>query len=150
MTEKIWLDVCSRLSPVEPVDLDQKLFGQVSEYTVEPGIVRYPSVSETSMVPSAVIWAFEQRNTICIGVRLTQPIAHYSGAAARLAAVAVERSVTPIILTSLPYCGFERFGFRVERLAGETSEELTASEEELKRFWRMDVIIDLSDVMKLT
>ena len=149
MTNNVWLDVCSRLSPSEPIDLDQKIANLPSSASAKIGIVGFPLMSESTMVPSTVIWSFDNVDTVCLGIRVTQPIENYARAAARLVAVAVERSVTPIILTSLPYSGFERFGFRVERLVGETNEELIASEEELKRFWRIDVVINLSDVIKL-
>jgi len=149
MTNNNWLKVCSRLSPTEPIDLDQKIEGLVLSDPVKAGATGYPLMCETPTVPSSVIWEFEQDDTICLGVRVSKSIGNYAGAAARLVAVAVERSVTPIIFTTLPYSGFERFGFRVERLVGKTNEELAASEEELKQFWHIDVVIDLSDVVSL-
>ena len=61
----------------------------------------------------------------------------------------MERKVTPIILTTIPDCGFESFGFRVERIVGATAEERSLLENELKQFWNLAIIIDISDVAKL-
>ena len=63
----------------------------------------------------------------------------------RLAAVALERGVTPIILSALDMSGFERFGFRVERLPAQPAERATA-EAELARVWDLSIIIDADEI----
>ncbi|MBV1866656.1 MAG: hypothetical protein KUG69_01935, partial [Marinosulfonomonas sp.] len=70
-------------------------------------------------------------------------------AATRLAAAALERGVNPVIMSSLPDCGFEQFGFRVERLVGSNQEELAACELDLVQFWNMAIVIDVKDIARL-
>jgi hypothetical protein len=66
-------------------------------------------------------------------------------AALRLAAVAVERGIMPVILSTIDMSGFERFGFRVERLPAEPALRAEA-ERELIRFWDLSLIIDAEDI----
>ena len=52
----------------------------------------------------------------------------------RLAAFAIERDVEIVVLSEADCSGFERFGFRVERIAGDTPEERAACEDQIRRF----------------
>ena len=45
--------------------------------------------------------------------------------------------------------GFERFGFRVERLPSGSAEQAGQAEQDLMRFWDMPIVIDLADVAHL-
>jgi hypothetical protein len=69
--------------------------------------------------------------------------------ALRLASAALERGVTPIILTTLDASGFERFGFRVERFLPGPGADRTAWEAEMTAFWSLALVIDASDVAAL-
>jgi len=61
--------------------------------------------------------------------------------ATRYAALAVEKECDVIILSHQNNSGFERFGFRVERLSGATEEERADCLDQLRRFWGLELII---------
>jgi hypothetical protein len=62
--------------------------------------------------------------------------------------MAVQKGVDPIILSAIGRTGFERWGFRVERLPPDPSARAQA-EAELAAFWGIAVIIDAEDVAAL-
>jgi len=146
MTEK-WLEIVSGVSGVAPVNLD----AQMDASTVWP-----PRAAQDPFWPDAVfpppsvrLWQWQDAQHSCIGVRVTAPVEQPGRIALRLASAAVERNVIAIILTTLPLSGFERFGFRTERLCGATPEARAACEAELMRFWNMAIVIDAGDVALL-
>ena len=112
MTDERWFDVIARMTPDEPLDLDAVLF-DVSA-SADPGEVAPLGRAET-MAPSARLWERDEALSH-IGIRVTQAHPDALELAFRLASAAAERGVVPIILSPLERTGFERFGFRVERL----------------------------------
>ncbi|MGR3290551.1 MAG: hypothetical protein ACU0C9_05075 [Paracoccaceae bacterium] len=149
MKDEAWLAVLSRVSVSKPFDLDEAVFEANSK--VDSRTLGYRSSSENADVkpPSTRLWNRENTVNSYLGVRVHEAPSDCTQVAIRLAAGALERGIIPIILTTLPDSGFERFGFRVERIMGETPQERTACEEELKRFWDMAIVIDVSDVASL-
>jgi hypothetical protein len=145
MSDRNWLEVISRISASEPIDLDSVLFDKKA-VDIE-NLVADQGADQTAH--STLLWDRDDAAVSYLGVRVNERLADYTQAAFRLAAAALERNVTPIILTTLPDCGFERFGFRVERIVGATEEELSLLENELKQFWNLAIIIDISEVAKL-
>lgn len=92
--------------------------------------------------PTGLKPAMEGSITGVVGVRVTEalnaarpPETH----AATLAALAMEHEAEIVILSHLPYSGYERFGFRVERISGETQEERAACEAQVIAFWDIQV-----------
>jgi hypothetical protein len=61
--------------------------------------------------------------------------------ATRYAALAIEKECEVIIFSHQDNAGFERFGFRVERIAGQTELQRGACVEQLRRFWGIDILI---------
>lgn len=146
LSEK-WLEIVSGISGVAPVNLDSQ---------IEAGAIRPPRKIPDGFwpdagfpPPSVRLWQWQDAQHSCIGVRVTAPVEQPGRIALRLASAAVERNVLPIILTTLPLSGFERFGFRTERLCGATPEARAACEAELMRFWNMAIVIDAGDVALL-
>ncbi len=144
MGDDRWLQVAARLGARDPVDLDAVLFDAGSEapssgWLTRQGIGR-------RVVPSARLWPLNEDDGAFVGVRVSSPIGDVIATATRLVAIACERAITPIILSQLPVCGLERFGFRVERLPDGDPAQLRAFEEELMRFWRIAVVIDASQI----
>ena len=146
LSEK-WLEIVSGVSGVAPVNLDPP---------IEAGTIRPPRKGSDPFWPDAVfpppsvrLWQWQDAQHSCIGIRVTAPVAQPGRIALRLASAAVERNVLPVILTTLPLSGFERFGFRTERLSGATPEAREACEAELMRFWNMAIVIDAGDVALL-
>ncbi|HQY43188.1 MAG TPA: hypothetical protein PK450_03335 [Paracoccaceae bacterium] len=138
MTQTDWLQLLARITPDHPTDLD--------DLHPVPAARRGGSWAVASITsPAGPIWArLNPGGTI--GVRITRPLKDTAHAAARLAAAAVERDVTPIILSSLPLSGFEQYGFRVERLPEGPEAEVQAFEQELTEFWSLAVIVNAADI----
>ena len=146
MIAQDWLAVLTHVSPHEPLDLDAKIFGIGDEKTASPMSPALERSHEFSAPPSVRLWERDISGISFLGVRVTAPLPDCAYTALRLAAAAIERGVVPIILTTLPNSGFERFGFRVERLPNGSADEISAYEEELSRFWNIAIIIDATEV----
>jgi hypothetical protein len=135
MTDETWSAVLSRLTPNAPADLDDLLFDEAQD---SPVLECFGNAKSPGLWARPVDWA-------CIGVRVLARPANLAEAARRLAAVAVERKINPIILSPLASTGFERFGFRVERIPEEPGDARDACEAELQNFWDMPMIFDLEE-----
>lgn len=61
--------------------------------------------------------------------------------ATRYAALAIEKECDVVILSYRDNAGFERFGFRVERISGETDAAREACLAQLRRFWGFEIMI---------
>lgn len=141
MSGTIWPAVISRLMSQAPVDLDSALGEAVPvARAIDPGRDAPP--------PSALLWARDS-HAPAVGIRLRAPLADPAATALRLASAAEERRLTPVILSTLPRSGLERFGFRVERLLAGDDVVLSAQEAELARFWDMVLIVDAEQLFAL-
>ncbi len=145
MNEEFWLDVISRITTDEPIDLDELLFEIVPTENSSVGV----DADKGYMKPSKTLWENSDTSQSYIGIRVNKRPTDYTHAALKLASVALERGVTPIILTTLPDSGFERFGFRVERLIGDDAAECIALEQELVQFWNLAIVIDMAQIATL-
>lgn len=143
MTPEHWLAVLARIAPGEPVDLDA---GEGAARAAGGGLAAWDAAAPP---PSPRLWDRAEASASCIGVRVDAPLADPARAALRLAAAALERGVTPIILSSLDASGFERFGFRVERFVPGAGADRAAWEAEMSAFWALALIIDAADVAAL-
>ena len=150
MKDETWLAVLSRVSAAKPLDLDEALFEKKTKAAFKAISFRSVRKGVDVRPPSSKLWDAEQTGQSYLGVRVHEAPADCTQVAIRLAGAALERGIIPIILTTLPESGFERFGFRVERVMGETAKERAALEEELKRFWDMVIVIDVADVASLS
>ncbi len=65
--------------------------------------------------------------------------------ASSLAILAAERAMEPIIVTQLEYCGFEQYGFRVERLPLDGVDELEIVLDELIGFWQIVFFVNIEE-----
>lgn len=142
-----WLEIVSGVSAVAPVNLDALIDGGAVPQPREVPDRFWPDAIFPP--PSVRLWQWRDAEHSCIGIRVTGPVAQPRRIALRLASAAVERNVLPIILTTLPLSGFERYGFRTERLCGATPDARAACEAELMRFWNMAIVIDAGDVALL-
>ncbi|MFD0981440.1 hypothetical protein [Tropicimonas aquimaris] len=135
-----WTLVLSRILPTQVSNLDDLIDG--GEVSVPRGGLLAP-VSEAA--PSAELWHRALDGPSHIGIRVTRSLAAPDRAAARLAGMAIERSVVPVILIRVDFCGLERFGLRIERLPDDP-EAAGAAEEELRKFWDLAIIIDGEEI----
>lgn len=142
-----WQLVLSRITSQQPIDLETVITGAEKPAPKPAG--DFLAAIAPARAPSSRLWNRNENDFSYLGVRLTAPLADSTQAAIRLASAALERGITPIILTTLDNCGFERFGFRVERIIGNTDAERASYEEELKRFWNMAIVVDAADVISL-
>ncbi len=143
MTPDHWLAVLARITPDGPVDLDA---GDAPPARRGTGLGGWFSDAPP---PSPQLWDREETGASYLGVRVDAPLADPAHTALRLAAAALERGVTPVILTSLGQSGFERFGFRVERFVPGVGADRVAWEAEMTAFWSLALIIDAADVAAL-
>ncbi|MCB2135849.1 MAG: hypothetical protein KDE08_07875 [Rhodobacteraceae bacterium] len=142
-----WLAVLSRITPFVPDDLDAVIMPD-SPTAAAPDGVFLASIAPAP-TPSSRLWDRVENEQSYLGIRLTAPHPNAAEAAIRLASAALERGIVPIILSRIDTSGFERFGFRVERVTGLDAAECSAAEAELMRFWNMAIVIDAADVAAL-
>lgn len=139
--EDYWLDAMARIGCEAPLDLD-------AEAPSAP-VPQTDAASAPARAPSTLLWPKANEGWSFIGVRVTELPDDPAHLASRLAAAAIERNVVPILLTSLPRSGFERFGFRTERLRDPADPDASQVEAELAAFWDLAIIIDLAEVLRL-
>ena len=137
MTAELAMDILARLQDAAPVDLDRMLDA--------PGAATQGATLATAdpIALSPALWSHAE-GWACLGIRVTTPLPDVTSLARRLAATALERGIFPVILTTLDQSGFERFGFRVERL---TEAGCAGEEAELAGFWNFALILDADDLM---
>ena len=111
-----WLAVLSRITPFVPDDLDAVIMPD-SPTAAAPDGVFLASIAPAP-TPSSRLWDRVENEQSYLGIRLTAPHPNAAEAAIRLASAALERGIVPIILSRIDTSGFERFGFRVERVTG--------------------------------
>jgi hypothetical protein len=126
-----WLAIISRISSFRPLDLEPIVGAHSKVKAVEQNSVPVHYLGGLGTPPSSKLWPKDDASVSYIGVRIEKELSHPTQVAFRLASVALERRVVPIIFATSPDCGFERFGFRVELLSGNSPEDTRASEGEL-------------------
>lgn len=146
MTAEFWQDVLSRISNSKPIDLDPLIF---EDRKVKIGnAIKLPAQNDPTPLSKKLFPKCDVTQSY-IGLRVTSANSDHTQIAVRLAAAALEKGVIPIILTTLNESGFERFGFRVERLTGSTKKELSRQEKQLTAFWGLAIIVDVADAIHL-
>lgn len=126
----------SRITPFEAVNIDS-LLAASDPRTRGGGRDIFPSGIERP----AFRTLFRSESTVTIGIRITKKRNDLAILAAQLAALSMEQNAEVIVLSTLDYSGLERFGFRCERVCGETPEQVLACEMQLIIFWNLEVII---------
>ena len=92
---------------------------------------------------AAFFRSLELRRTdaIVVGIRAETLLPDAADVAVRLASLAIERDVHVVVLADVETTGLERFGFRVERIAGDTDAARAACLDQLRRFWNIDLLL---------
>jgi hypothetical protein len=85
--------------------------------------------------------AMKRPGAICVGLRVEAPPADAADQAMRLVAFALEKDVEIVVLSHVDRSGFEQFGFRIERIGGETPAAREACEDQIRRFWNIDTVL---------
>ncbi|MEE9426973.1 MAG: hypothetical protein V3V25_02380 [Paracoccaceae bacterium] len=142
-----WLKISSRINARKPVDIDSEIFDVAPPEA--KGSCLEQNYPKDWLPPSLVNWKLEEEDRVSIGIKITERLENFDLVATRLVAMATERAITPIILSTIAPSGLERFGFRVERLAGKTQAQQDACEAELKQFWDIAIVIEAADILKM-
>lgn len=131
------------LSNQTPLDLDPLIFDA-------PQVGPKSNPAPLAFPPSSAIWHMAEGAPSRIGVRIREPIENAGFLAARLASMAVEREIHPVFLSYIGKSDMQQFGFRVEQVFGLTVEAQTQFELQLARLWRFALIVDASEVERLS
>ncbi len=138
MDPKQWNAILSRIGPHDADDLDALLEPFDPRHAPVPGRDIFP-LPEAVLMPQV---ALKREDAVCIGLRApAADAADAADRAIRLAAFAIERDVEIIVLNETDRSGLERFGFRIERISGETPEARAACEDQIRRFWNLDLVL---------
>ena len=129
-------DMISCISHHEACELDA-IVGPFDRRLNPVGRAIFPS----GVAPARPEPRMRGEDTACIGYRVREPKADAALVAMQLATLAMEKGAEVIILSHLPYSGFERFGFRCERVCGETEAERLACEEQIRTFWTIEIVL---------
>jgi len=140
-TSQDWVNLIVRGSTQCPTDIDEILAGANSLAQDKHGAAIFPNVGA-----DAVALRSSQRESATIAVvlddakvRTTDERA--SDMAMRYAALAIEKQCDIVILTHQNNAGYERLGFRVERIAGKTKSEKKACIDQILQFWGAEIVI---------
>jgi hypothetical protein len=136
MDLKQWSAVLLRIGPHDADDLDE-LLATFDPRQKGPGREIFP-LPEAVLMPQT---ALRRADAICVGVRAAAADATACDRAMRLAAFAVERDVQIVVLGEADHSGFERFGFRIERISGDSPKARAACEDQIRRFWNLDLVL---------
>ncbi len=136
MNESFWADTIGRITPHDPVDLDD-VTRRFDPRCNQGGQVIFP---QASALPVADM-PFKTPDAGLIGFRIATTRDDIVQVALQLAAMAMENDVTVIVFSHLDCCGLERFGFRCERVAGNTPDQIAHCEEQIRRFWSIELIL---------
>ncbi|MFZ5708249.1 MAG: hypothetical protein ACOY4T_00990 [Pseudomonadota bacterium] len=149
MKREIWAEILTRITGERPLDLDGPVFGHPQAQADVTGSTARSGGGENDILrPSARLLHTREAGSASIGIRLTRPLQDPAGLALHLAAMAVQKGVDPVILSAIGRTGFERWGFRVERLPADPAARALA-EAEIAAFWGIAVILDAEDVARL-
>lgn len=135
MTADEWSMIITKIAPLNAEPLDDIL---------EVFDIRYGSTGSCILPDKG--WhcnqkAFRHSSTVCIGVRVDGDNIDRTDLSMKLASMALEKEVMPIIFSRGDYSGMEKFGFRVEKVSGKTETQRLECEEQLKHFWDISVVI---------
>ena len=137
MDPKQWNAILSRIGPHDADDLDG-LLAPFDPRHAAPGRDVFP-LPEAVLMPQA---ALKRADAVCIGLRApSADAADAADRAIRLAAFAIERDVEIVVLNETDRSGLERFGFRIERVSGDSPEARAACEDQIRRFWNLDLVL---------
>lgn len=136
MDPTLWNAILSRIGRHDAEDIDDLLAPHDAALPAS-GRDLFP-LPEAVLMPAT---AFRREDGVAVGLRAGAAGPDVVDRATRLAAFAAERDVEIVVLASADRSGFERFGFRVERVAGDTAAERDACEGQLRRFWNLDLVL---------
>jgi len=136
MSAEHWTQVMALITPATPVDLDEDI-ADLDPRARSMGKTLFPDTIPDVALPVPL----SGDDTVCFGARITEDTPDRIRLAMNLAQMAAEKGAEPIILSHVDLCGLERFGFRVERIAGDTEDARAVAEAQAVRFWNIVLVI---------
>lgn len=136
MPTQPWEALLARIVPDDADDVDP-LARAFDRRTAPAGEDVFPDV-DAVLLPNA---ALRRRDGVCIGLHVAAELGDAADRAMRLAAFAAERDVEVVVLAGADDVGLQRFGFRIERIAGATPAARACCEDQIKRFWNLDLVL---------
>lgn len=136
MDQKRWNALLSRIVPQDADDLDE-LTGGFDPRSAASGEDIFPQIAAVLLPKTAM----RREDSVAIGLRVTGALPDAADRAMRLAAFAAERDVEVVVLAHTDGCGLERYGFRIERVAGDTPAARKTCEDQICRFWNVDLVL---------
>ena len=136
-----WVNLIVRGSTQCPTDIDGILEGANSLAQKQHGAAIFPTTGGHFNASKS---AEQDRATIAVilddaKTRIKDERANEM--AIRYAALAIEKQCDIVILTHQNNAGYERVGFRVERIAGATKRDKQACIDQILRFWGAEIVI---------
>lgn len=137
MDAQRWATILSRIVPQVATDVDAE---------IGPSDPRRPAGEGRDLFPRTDGMLFAQApmkraDAVCVGLRVLDELPDAADRAMRVAAFALSRDVEIVVLAHCDASGFERFGFRVERVSGDTPAERACCEDQIRRFWNIDLVL---------
>lgn len=136
MNTQRWTEILSRITQRDARDIDD-LTGPFDPRSAPAGRTVFPDIA-ARLMPRA---SMKRPDAVCIGLRVEARLADAHDRALRLAAFALERDVEIIVLAHSETSGLERFGMRMERIAGDSESARSACEDQVRRFWNIDLVL---------
>ena len=131
-----WTHVIARLCPERAINLDTSISHFDPHAAEQPGQTFFPQQTSVAACPQS------ENGRPAIGIMLQRDRqADDTVIAGQLAALAIERDCEIVILSEEALSGFERYGFRTERIAGETEEERNVCIAQIRSFWGLEIIL---------
>ena len=131
-----WTGPLSRIVPQDADDLDDLTRGYDGRHGAS-GRDIFPEITPALHTEGA----FKRRDMVCVGLRVSERLPDAHDTAMRLASLAAEQDVEIIVLALTDVSGLERFGFRIERIAGAGADARERCEQQIRRFWGIDLVL---------
>lgn len=136
MADQGYSEIICRITPALPSDIDDIVLKAMPTHTV-PGRDIFPATMNIALLRQEQT----SESLVILGIRIKNSLEDPADLAMRLACLAIEKDVLIVVLNYLDYCGLERFGFRVERVSGQTEAEKIICEDDIRNFWNIAMII---------
>lgn len=135
MDTPAWNATLSRIVARDADDIDD--LTRAFEARPAPGRDLFPE-PEAALMPGTEL---VRSDAVCVGFRADGELPDPADTAMRLACFAIERDVEIVVLARADVSGLERFGFRTERIAGDDEHARAACEDQIRRFWNLDLVL---------
>lgn len=136
METQRWTALLARIVPQDADDVEA-LTAAYDPRGAAPGREAFPEIAARLRPQTAL----KRADAVCVGLRVAAGLPDAADRAMRLAAFAAERDVEVVVLAEADATGLERFGFRIERIAGDDAEARAACEDQIRRLWNIDLVL---------